>query len=99
MEKLGQLLMNVGETMQNLGFFIMPFSFVAYLIMTFLQYSWRKIHYTKGVKVFWYIAVALGESTNDKRIASVVIMMIYMDAIDSLFEFLEERRELKITKK
>ena len=95
MEKLGESLINIGEAMQSFGYFVMPLSFVAYLIMTFLQYAWRKIHYTKGIKVVWYLAVALGESTNNKRIASVVIIMVYMDAIDSLFEFLEEKRELK----
>lgn len=99
MENLGRTMIEIGKTMQSWGYSLMPVSFIAYLVMTILQYTWKKISYTKGVKVLWYLVVAFGELTTDQRITSVVIMMIYMDAIDSLFEFLAERREMKLNTK
>lgn len=87
----------IGNMLINIGIFITPISFVAYLITSWLQYVWRLPQYTKLGKVFWYLAVGLGEVTNDARFEMFVFLMIFMDCSDSLFEFLNERRALRET--
>lgn len=87
--------MNLGESLTKLGLYITPLSFIAYLIMSYLQYKWNKIHYTKAVKSIWYLAVFIGEITQDSRFYLLVTLMIFMDCTDSFFEFLEERRSYK----
>lgn len=85
----------VGDSLINLGVIITPVSFLAYLVLTFLQYMWRRPHYTKAVKVVWYLVVGIGEFSGDKRFELFIFLMIFMDCIDSLFEYLEERRDIR----
>lgn len=90
-----ELMMKLGETLTEIGLYVTPISFIAYLILSYLQYIWYKIHYSKAVKSLWYLAVFIGEITQDARFYVLVLLMIFMDCTDSLFEFLEERREAK----
>ena len=95
MAEFGEWLFMIGEKLTALGLILTPLSFVAYLILSCLQYKWGSIHYTKAAKVFWYLAVGIGEITGDERFYLLVVLMIFMDCTDSLFEFLEEKRDLR----
>lgn len=95
MEQFGEFLIDTGNNITEIGLFITPISFIAYLFLSYIQYAWKRIHYTKAAKGIWYLAVGVGEVTGDERFYLLVVLMIFMDCTDSFVEFLEERRELK----
>ncbi|WP_414838894.1 hypothetical protein [Carnobacterium sp. TMP28] len=95
MERIEEILTTVGNNITEISLFITPFSFVSYLFLSYAQYVWKKIHYTKAVKSIWYLAVGIGEVIGGGRFYLLVILMIFMDCVDSFVEFLEERRALK----
>lgn len=88
-----EIIVEIAEGMTTLGLFFTPISFMAYIFMSCCQYIWGKISYTKGIKVLWYIAVGIGEIFGDERFYLLVVLMMFMDACDSFFEFLNERRD------
>ncbi|GAB2496544.1 hypothetical protein GCM10008929_17560 [Alkalibacterium psychrotolerans] len=95
MQSVADWLITAGDFLTRLGLFISPLSFIAYIFLSWFQYVTRRIHYTKAAKTAWYLAVGLGEIFGDERIYMLVVLMIFMDCTDSLFEFLEEKRALK----
>ncbi|MCA9765423.1 MAG: hypothetical protein KC455_03280 [Carnobacterium sp.] len=99
MGQIGEVLIKMGNNITEIGLFITPFSFISYLFLSYVQYIWKKIHYTNAVKSIWYLAVGIGEVTGDGRFYLLVVLMIFMDCVDSFVEFLEERREKKEKKR
>ena len=80
--------------LENLGYKIMPFSFIAYLIVRLLEYKWGSKKISKLVKSIWYIAVGIGSLGGDIRVEQLVIMMVFFDALDSFLEYKEENKKI-----
>ena len=91
--EIGQKLQSLGNLIQNLGYKIMPISFIAYFILRLLELRWEKKHISKLVKALWYLAVGIGTSDGDIRVEQLVVMMIFFDAFDSFIEYKIEKKE------
>lgn len=94
MIEISKKLIALGNSMQDLGYSLMPFSFVAYFILRLLECKWNKKYISKLVKSIWYLAVGIGTLGGDVRIEQLVIMMIFFDAFDSFIEYLEEKNNV-----
>lgn len=77
----------------SIGLWLMPLSFIAFFILRISEYFFKSMHYSKLVKFIWYLAIGTATVSGDTRIEVVVTMMIFLDAFDSLLEFLEEKRD------
>ncbi|WP_460269049.1 hypothetical protein [Clostridium botulinum] len=86
-------LKEIGYIIQNIGYKIMPISFIAYFILKILELKWNKKGYSSLGKSIWYIAVAIGTLDGDIRVEKLVIMMIFFDAFDSFMEYKEEKKK------
>lgn len=75
----------------------MPYSFFAYLFYRTFLYKWgtKYIRYNNLVKSIWYLAYGTMLLTNDLGIDIVVIIIAFIEGIDLLFKYLEERRDSK----
>lgn len=87
MINIGRKLQLLGETLQNLGYKIMPISFIVYFILRLLELKWKKKPVSKLVKALWYLAVGIGTLAGDVRVEQLVIMMIFFDAFDSFMDY------------
>ncbi len=85
---------SLGNTIQDIGYKVMPFSFLTYFITRHLEYRWNSISYSKLAKTIWYIAIGIGTIEGDMRIERLVTMMIFFDAFDSYMEYKEEKRRI-----
>ena len=92
---IGRKLQLLGEIMQNLGYKIMPVSFIGYFILRVLDFKWKK-HISKLVKSIWYLAVGIGTLDGDIRVERLVVMMIFFDAFDSFMDYKSEKNNYKI---
>lgn len=91
--ELGQKLQILGDLITNLGYKIIPISFIAYFILVLLELKLKKQRKSKLCKSIWYLAVGIGNLCGDKRIEQLVIMMIFFDAFDSFVEYKIEEYE------
>lgn len=98
MKDLLEIIESTGQAIQNVGYRIMPLSFIAYFIVKTLEFKWNKKGYSSLAKSIWYIAVALGTLDGDIRVERLIIMMIFFDAFDSFMEYKEEKRKRNSTK-
>lgn len=89
------IISRAGEFLTELGLFLTPFSFISYIIISWLIYIWDQLPYHKLVKVIWYLAAAFYEITDDEDFYIFVVLLIFMDIVDSVFEFLVEKRNRK----
>lgn len=87
MDTIGLKLQNLGAAIENIGYKIMPLSFLTYFILSYLEYRWNTTNYSKLAKAIWYIAVGIGTLEGDIRIESLITMMIFFDAFDSYMEY------------
>lgn len=85
----------IGHIIENIGYSIMPISFIAYFILKILEFKWNKKGYSSLAKSIWYIVVGMGTLDGDIRVEKLVIMMIFFDAFDSFIEYKEEKRKSK----
>lgn len=92
---IGQKIMSLGDFLQNLGYKIMPVSFVFYFILRLLELKWNQRSYSKLAKGIWYLAVGIGTLDGDIRIEQLVVMMIFFDAFDSFIEYKIETKNNK----
>ncbi len=68
----------IGYIIQNIGYNIMPISFIAYFILKILEFKWNKKGYSSLAKSIWYIAVGISTLDGDIRVEKLVIMMIFL---------------------
>ncbi|NFC76740.1 hypothetical protein EXM99_08265 [Clostridium botulinum] len=85
----------IGYIIENIGYNIMPISFIAYFILKILEFKWNKKGYSSLAKSIWYIVVGISTLDGDIRVEKLVIMMIFFDAFDSFIEYKEENRKSK----
>lgn len=88
---MGDFLITLGDFLVNIGLFFMPISFLAYVLLKFIELAKRpNIHYTKLYKILWLSLQFTIEFSTEKKFIIVVILLILLDIIDLFFEFLEE---------
>lgn len=87
MLEISQQLDILGNLIQDLGYKIMPLSFIAYFILRILELRWQKKHISKLVKGLWYLAIGISTLDGDIRVEQLVVMMIFFDAFDSFIEY------------
>lgn len=75
----------------------MPYSFFVYLLFRILLYIERAkfARYNSLVKSFWYLSYGTMLLTNDLGLNVVVVLITFIEGIDLLFKYLEERSKLK----
>ena len=56
-----------GEMLNDIGWTLIPFSFVGYLLVSILTYKWNLRYKTKPVKAIWYILNAILVIEGDSR--------------------------------
>lgn len=88
----GISLQEIGLMLENLGYKIMPLSFIAYFIVRLLEYKWGNKKISKLGKSIWYIAIGIGSLDGDIRVEQLVTMMVFFDALDSFLEYKEENK-------
>ncbi|WP_068672290.1 hypothetical protein [Oceanobacillus sp. Castelsardo] len=94
---LGEKLQVIGYEVSELGNALMPYSFFAYLFFRLLIYKWgvKYSRYNNLVKSIWYLAYGTMLLTNDLGLDVVVILIAFIEGIDLLFKYFEERRDSK----
>jgi hypothetical protein len=88
---IGQKLEVLGCLIQNIGYKLMPLSFIVYFILRLLEIKWGKKHKSKLVKALWYLAVGISTLDGDVRVDQLIVMMIFFDAFDSFIEYKLEK--------
>lgn len=89
------LLSKTGEFLTELGLYLSPFSFISYILISWFIYIWDRLPHHKLIKVVWYFVAVIYEITNDENFYIFVVLLIFIDIVDSVFEFIEEKRNRK----
>ena len=89
-----KILESLGIYLTNIGIKLLPYSFVMYLPVRYLEYKWNK-GYNKLVKSIWYLVLGLTYIT--KNIDSNIIVM-YICFIESFDLFIQQKEINKIRK-
>lgn len=84
-----------GVTLSNIGFIILPLSFISYFGLGVLLFLWNKRYISKPIKALWYILNALLMLSKDINIETVAIMILFFEAFDSIIDYCEEKKERK----
>jgi len=88
----------LGESIFQLGVMILPVSFYAFLVFRFLLYVWRwKGRYELLIKVLWYLIAGIATFEQLAELTMILGYIAFIEAYDHLFQFMEKRREEKIT--
>lgn len=84
-------LFDLGNFLTNLGIFFMPISFLAYVFLKFIELAKRpQVHITLLYKILWLSMEFIVEFSTERKYVVVIILLIFLEIIDLLFEFLEE---------
>lgn len=83
-----------GNQITNIGYYFIPVSFVAYLIIRPLEYVWKK-SYSKITKSIWYLSLGSGLLTSDHRVELIVMLLAFIESYDLFFQHFEDKRKLK----
>ncbi len=84
----------IGHWLTNLGFKILPYSFVFYFPFRWLEYLWNS-GYTRLVKGIWYFALGMTYLTDKVGIDLLVMYICFIEAWDLLFQQLETNKQRK----
>src|SRR5699024_9343115 len=93
---LGAWLQIIGNEISDLGTYLLPYSFFAYLPFRLVIYKAQKlIRYNSLVKSLWYLAYGGMLLANDVALDLVVVLITFIEGIDYFFKYLEDRRNTK----
>lgn len=95
MIELGNSMNEFGNMLTNIGFALLPYSFVIYLPARILEYNWN-MGYTKLNKALWYMSYGLSYLYYPLGIDTIAIFICFIEGIDLLFQQLEVNRERKL---
>lgn len=89
-ESLSQWLINLGDTLTNLGLRIIPLSGVAFFPLRLYEYSFNyESHLSRFVKSIWYLALGLSYLLDIIGVDIVVTTICFIECFDLFFQFLE----------
>lgn len=90
---MSRKLIDIGRNMQNIGYFIVPLSFLSYFILRFKELHTQGRQKSKLAKGIWYLAIGIGSVIGDIRINQLVVMMIFFDSFDSFTDYFIESKQ------
>lgn len=85
----------LGVTLSNIGFVLLPLSFITYFGLGILLYLWKKRYIAKPLKALWYVLNAVLMLSKDINIETVAIMVLCFEAFDSVMDYYEAKKEIK----
>lgn len=88
-------LIKISRNMQNIGFTLVPLSFVFYFLLRCSELNKEISHKSKLAKAIWYFVVGIGSIHGDLRIDQLVVMMVFFDSFDSVIDYLVESKRSK----
>ena len=83
-----------GKWLQDVGFAILPYSFIAYFPLRWLEYI-RQKGPSRLIKGIWYFALGTLYWTGDVQVNLVVMYICFIEAWDLAFQQLELKRAEK----
>lgn len=86
----------MGSLLTDLGYWLMPFSFFAYLLFRPLSFL-LKSNAFKIVKAIWYFSMGLGLLLGEPRVETVVMLLVFIEGNDLIFQYFEDKRFRKTT--
>jgi hypothetical protein len=84
----------LGERITDLGFRIIPYSFITYIPYRWLEYKWQ-FGYTRLVKSIWYLALGISYLFNRVGIDTLIMYICFMEAWDLFFQQKEKNLNMK----
>lgn len=90
-------LIELSNKITDIGYYLLPFSFTAYLLFRPLAHAWRLARYFKLAKSAWYAASGFSALTGDHRIEIIVMFIAFIESYDLIFQYLEDSRDKKST--
>lgn len=85
-------LLKTGEKITNLGFSLLPLSFVAYLLFRPIGYFFD-VGYFKIVKAIWYLTSGIAMLVGDVRVETVVMFIAFIESYDLVFQYFEDKKD------
>ncbi|WP_078579609.1 hypothetical protein [Salipaludibacillus agaradhaerens] len=85
----------VGEQIIDIGFLILPISFITFFLLRTLEHLWRKVIASRLVKCIWYLAYGSLNLTGHVSLELLVVFVIFIEAGDLFFDYLNRKRVLK----
>lgn len=93
---MSRKLIDIGNSMQNIGYIWVPISFISYFILRILElHRQTSQHKSKLTKAIWYLTLGIGSVARDIRINQLVVMMIFFDSFDSFIDYFIESKQRK----
>lgn len=84
-------MVNIGNALTNIGWILIPFSFVSYFLLGLIAYKWKVRYKAKLVKAIWYILNIVLSLTHDVTAENIAVMILCFESYDAILDYFEEK--------
>ncbi|WAJ26092.1 hypothetical protein [Lacrimispora xylanolytica] len=80
-------MVNIENAFTNVGWILIPFSFVSYFLLGLIAYKWKVRYKAKLVKAIWYILNIVLSVTHDVTTENIAVMILCFESYEAILEF------------
>lgn len=80
-------MVNIENAFTNVGWILIPFSFVSYFLLGLIAYKWKVRYKAKLVKAIWYILNIVLSVTHDVTTENIAVMILCFESYEVILEF------------